>query len=101
MEQVTDIGIMVGYASAETEDDMTFTHSMTKNGDLWWLSPEQRQCTSTRIMLTSVPLTKASCSGTRVVRWEMECRPTAGGAYVGKGNFMSVRATKALCLARE
>ena len=28
--QVTDIGIMVGFASDETEDDMTFTHSISR-----------------------------------------------------------------------
>ena len=30
MGQVTDIEIMVGHASDESEDDMTFTHSMTR-----------------------------------------------------------------------
>ena len=28
--QETGIGIMVGYASGESEDDMAFTHSMTR-----------------------------------------------------------------------
>ena len=36
MGQGTDIGIMVGYASNEIEDDMTFTHSMTRM--VFWMA---------------------------------------------------------------
>ena len=38
-----------------------------KNGDLWWLRPRAcRECTSARMMLTSMRAAKTSCSGARV-----------------------------------
>ena len=96
---------MVGYASDETEDPHEINTFDDKNGDLWWLSPEQRQCTSTRRMLTSVSLTKASCAGTRVVRWGMKCRSHSrrcacrqGYFYVGAGDQGTTFGTRVMRL---
>ena len=40
-------------------------------------------------------------SGTRVVKWRRTFVPTTAGVYVDSEVFMSVRATTALCSARQ